>query len=219
MLNFQEFFAIGVATMALVGALFAIADRIEFYLLGRIASFMVFFPTFYAVLISVDPVLGYSPHVDVGAKFTLFQNIPSIIINILFVALLIPVYLYGLTGKRLGIAYLTVGSLVCVGIPWCVTDAPVLVFTSISAVMILAEGGIIYGREKQKEELGKKFLSVIRARGEATVEDIMTALQMPDTEVKKILYDLWIKGQVEKREERTRVFYRAVAKRKRKPLF
>jgi predicted transcriptional regulator len=214
MLSFQEFFALGVATMASVGALLVLADRIEYYLIGRIASFMVFFPTLYAVLIHVDPRLGRSPYVDVSAQFTIFQNMPSIIINILFAALLIPVYLYGLTGKRLGIAYLTLGSLVCFSIPWSITDTPILILASVSAVMILAEGSIIYTREKHKEDLGKELLSVIRARGEATVEDIMTALRMPDTEVREILYDLWMKGKVEKREERTRDFYRAVEKGK-----
>jgi len=215
MLSFQEFFAVGVGTMALVGALFVLADRTESHLLGRIASLMVFFPTLYGVLISVDSSLGYSPYVDVGVQFMVFQNIPSIVINILFMALIVPVYLYGLTGKRLGIAFLILGSLAVLGIPWCVTDAPVLVFASVSAVMILAEGSIIYSGEKHKEDLGREILSVIRTREEVTVEDIMMALRMPDTEVKEILYYLWMKGLVEKREERTEVFYRAVEKVKK----
>ena len=210
MLGFQEFFALGVGTMALVGALFVLADRTGFILLGKIASLMVFFPTLYGVLISANPALGYSPYVDVGTQFLIFQNIPSIVINILFIALIVPTYLNGLSGKRLGIAFLTLGSLVVLGTPWSVTDAPVLAFASVSAVMILAEGGIIYSGEKHKEDLGKKILSVIRSREEVTVEDIMMDLQMPDTEVKEILYYLWMKGLVEKREERTEAFYRTV---------
>jgi len=207
MLTFQEYFAIGVAVMGTVGWLLTLFDRKTNYLAGQITSLLIFFPMFYMLLVAKRIELGISPYVNVSTVFQFFQDLPVIVTNLLFLVMVIAICVSDLKGKSRGIGYLSVGSLICLGMPWCISDLPVLGATSLSATILLAEGGFTYRREKRKEEMENMCLSLIREKGQVTLEDVMMGLRLPLVEAEDILYDLWDRGLLEKREKGARTIY------------
>lgn len=207
MLTFQEYFAIGVAIMGTVGWLLTFFDRKDNHLAGQVTSLLFFFPMFYMLLVSKRIDLDISPYVNVSTVFQFFQDSPMIVTLLLFLVMVIAICVSDLKGKSRGIGYVSMGSLICLGIPWCISDLPVLGVTSLSATILLAEGGFTYRREKRKEELESRCLSLIREKGQVTLEDVMMGLRLPLIEAEDILYDLWDRGLLEKREKGTRTIY------------
>jgi len=212
MLMFQEYFAIGVAVMATVGWLLTFFDKKNLYFAGQITSIAFFFPMLYVLILFPRPDLGFSPFVNVGAGLEIFKSCPMLSSMLLFLSLVMATYVSGLKGKKLGVGYFFIGSLIFLGIPWCMSDLPVLGATLVSAIVILAEGSLMYGREKRKEEIGEKCLSLIREKGEVTLEDVMIGLRLPMIEAEDVLYNMWDRGVLEKYERRTRTFYRLALK-------
>lgn len=207
MLTFQEYFAIGVAIMGTVGWLLTFFDRKDNHLAGQVTSLLFFFPMFYMLLVSKRIDLDISPYVNVSTVFQFFQDSPMIVTLLLFLVMVIAICVSDLKGKSRGIGYVSMGSLICLGIPWCMSDLPVLGVTSLSATILLAEGGFTYRREKRKEELESRCLSLIREKGQVTLEDVMIGLRLPLVEAEDVLYDLWDRGLLEKREKGTRTIY------------
>ncbi len=207
MLTFQEYFAIGVAIMGTVGWLLTFFDRKDNHLAGQVTSLLFFFPMFYMLLVSKRIDLDISPYVNVSTVFQFFQDSPMIVTLLLFLVMVITICVSDLKGKSRGIGYVSMGSLICLGIPWCMSDLPVLGVTSLSATILLAEGGFTYRREKRKEEMESRCLSLIREKGQVTLEDVMMGLRLPLIEAEDILYDLWDRGLLEKREKGTRTIY------------
>lgn len=207
MLTFQEYFAIGVAIMGTVGWLLTFFDRKDNHLAGQVTSLLFFFPMFYMLLVSKRIDLDISPYVNVSTVFQFFQDSPMIVTLLLFLVMVIAICVSDLKGKSRGIGYVSMGSLICLGIPWCMSDLPVLGVTSLSATILLAEGGFTYRREKRKEEMESRCLSLIREKGQVTLEDVMIGLRLPLIEAEDILYDLWDRGLLEKREKGTRTIY------------
>lgn len=156
----------------------------------------------YMLLVSKRIDLGISLYVNVSTVFQFFQDCPMIVTDLLFLVMVIAICVSDLKGKSRGIGYMSMGSLICLGIPWCVSDLPVLGVTSLSATILLAEGSFTYRREKRREEMENRCLSLICEKGQVTLEDVMIWLRLPLVEAEDILYDLWDRGLLEKREGR-----------------
>lgn len=207
MLTLPAYFALGIALGCTSGTLLILFEREGFHFFGQIISvLMLFVSIFYAFPLLPRPDLGYSPYVYGSTNFAF------IITPILLVSMIIPIYLSGLKGKRLSVGYWCVGSLISLSIPWSVSDLMVLSAALVSAAVVFIEGGLLYKHEKRREETEMRYLSMIQKKGEVSVEDVIIELGVSDAEADKVLYDLWDRGVLERREKGMKTIYYATSK-------
>ena len=209
MLTFQAYLTLGIASTCTISTLFVLSDKRGMYLLEQVLGvLMIFFPIFYPVFLFPYLTKGYSPYVNVTDEFWLFKSYPEILFFILFFALVVTIYVSSLSGKSLGIGYIIIGGLIGLWMPWTLSDHPSFIVTLFSMCVILLEGVSIIRHETRREAIEKRCLSVVTKMGEATVEDVMRELGVPDYEADRLLFNLWLRGLLERYEKGNRMVYR-----------